>query len=117
MHSEPMITVNGLWSAPGYPTINPSAPDFETAASITHQQRGAFMSEKDADKLPSLKEIDAMALSLPNAHQCTVLCQDLLVALEELQGATGLLKIRLKVRIAALRAQMKALHCGLCLPE
>jgi hypothetical protein len=75
------------------------------------------MSDQHVDKLPSLKEIDAMAVSLPNDHECTVLCHDLLDAIEHLPEATGLSKIRLQVRIKAIRARMRELHCGLCLPE
>ena len=75
------------------------------------------MSDENADKLPSLKEVDAMEVALPSAHECTVLCHELLDDLERLQGATGLLRIRLLVRIRAIRARMHALHCSLCLPE
>ena len=42
------------------------------------------MPKKDALKLPSLKEIDAMAAFQSDDHECTGLCHDLLNALEEL---------------------------------
>jgi hypothetical protein len=75
------------------------------------------MSEQHVDKLPSLKEIDAMAVPLSNDQECTVLCHDLLDAIEQLPGATGVKAIRLHVRIKAIRARMRELHCALCLPD
>lgn len=75
------------------------------------------MPKEEPTKLPSLKEIDAMAVSLSNEHECAVLCQDLLDAIEQLQGATGIRRIRLLARIRALAARMRALKCRPCLPE
>jgi hypothetical protein len=78
------------------------------------------MADQDAVKLPTMKEIDAMVENVIGGSECTVLCHDLLNALETLAGpppATGILRLRLLARIRALRAQMKALHCALCLPE
>ena len=75
------------------------------------------MPKKDALKLPSLKEIDAMAAFQSDDHECTGLCHDLLNAVEELAGTTGLKRIRLLVRIRAIRGRMRELKCGLCLPD
>jgi len=75
------------------------------------------MPKKDETKLPSLKELDAMTVFHSNEHECTALCFDLLNAIEQLAGATGIKKIRLRARIGAIRRRMGELKCGLCLPE
>jgi len=75
------------------------------------------MPKKDETKLPSLKELDAMAVFHSNAHECTSLCHDLLSTIEELAGATGIRRTRLLARIGASRRRMRELKCGLCLPE
>jgi hypothetical protein len=69
------------------------------------------------DKLPSDKEVDELVGSAPFNGECTVLCHELLEDIDDLQGATGLPRLRILVRIRAIRARMKELHCGLCLPE
>jgi len=75
------------------------------------------MPKKSAAKLPSIKEIDALtAFHSPN-HECAALCQDLLDAIEQLQDAAGIRRIRLLARIRALRARMRELKCRLCLPD
>ena len=73
------------------------------------------MSSKKEVALPSLKEVDGMTVSLSSSHECTVLCHDLLDALEQLQGATGIKRVRLLVRIRLIRVRMRELKCGLCL--
>ena len=75
------------------------------------------MPKKDETKLPSLKEIDAMAVFHSKEHECSALCHDLLNAIEQLAGATGIKRIRLLARIRAIRGRMRELKCGLCLPE
>lgn len=67
--------------------------------------------------LPSLKEIDAMTISPASGSECTVLCHELLDDIEQLQGTTGIKRLRLLVRIRALRARMRELKCGPCLPD
>ena len=74
------------------------------------------MTGNDVDKLPSGKEVDELVGS-PLPVECSFLCSSLLAAMEEFQGATGIARLRLGVLIRALRAQMLALHCALCLPE
>jgi hypothetical protein len=78
---------------------------------------GDEMPGKSETKLPTSKEIDAMAVFPSNEHQCAALCHDLLNAVEQLQGATGIKRIRLLARIRALRGRMQELKCRLCLPE
>jgi hypothetical protein len=78
------------------------------------------MADQDAAKLPTMKDIDAMVEGVHGSSECTLLCHDLLNALEALAGpppATGISRLRLLARIRALRALMKTLHCALCLPE
>jgi hypothetical protein len=75
------------------------------------------MTANDIDKLPSGKEVDELVGSAPFNGECTVLCHSLLQAIDDLQGATGIEKLRLRAVIRALRARMGVLHCGLCLPE
>jgi hypothetical protein len=75
------------------------------------------MAKKSAAKLPSNKEIDALTEFHSPSHECAALCQDLLDALEEVPGATGILRIRLLARIRALRARMRELKCRPCLPN
>jgi len=75
------------------------------------------MTGNDLDKLPSGKEVDELVGSASFNGECSVLCSSLLQAIEELQGATGIARLRLVALIRALRARMQALHCGLCLPE
>ena len=75
------------------------------------------MPKRSATKLPSLKEIDAMAVFSSNDNECTLLCHNLLNIIEELAGATGLRKIRLLVTFRAIRRRMLELKCRLCLPE
>jgi hypothetical protein len=75
------------------------------------------MVKKDATKLPSLKELDAMTVLDPNGGECTVLCYDLLSALEELEGTIGIGRIRLLARIGAIRGRMRELKCHPCLPR
>lgn len=75
------------------------------------------MAKKSTVKLPSEKEIDALTAFQSNEHECTALCQDLLDAIEQLQGAAGLWRIRLLARIRALRGRMRELKCRLCLPQ
>jgi len=74
------------------------------------------MANEDAAKIPSLKEIDALAFPA-GGHECSVLCHDLLDAVEQLEGATGIRRLRLLARIRALRARMRELKCPPCLPE
>jgi hypothetical protein len=74
------------------------------------------MAKKSAAKLPSNKEVDALTAFHSSSHECAALCQDLLDALEQLQGATGIRRIRLLARIRALRARMRELKCR-CLPD
>ena len=69
------------------------------------------------DKLPSGKEVDELVGSAPFNGECTFLCNSLLQAIEDYQGATGIQKLRLTALIRALRGRMRELHCGLCLPE
>ena len=78
------------------------------------------MPDKNTAKLPTIKDIDAMVEGISGTSECTVLCHDLLNALEQLEAdppPKGLLRLRLLARIRALRARMTALHCPLCLPE
>ncbi len=75
------------------------------------------MPKEDTTKFPSLKEIDIMTVFHSDQHECTALCQDLLGAIEELAGATGIKRMRLLARIRAIRGRMLELKCGLCLPE
>jgi hypothetical protein len=79
------------------------------------------MADYDPTQVPTLKEIDAMVeTSGSRSGECTLLCHDLLDALDRLGSApppTGVLRLRLLARVKALRAQMKTLHCPLCLPE
>jgi hypothetical protein len=75
------------------------------------------MPKKSAAKLPSNKEIDTLTAFHSPSHECAALCQDLLDALEQLQGATGIRRIRLLARIRALRARMRELKCRPCLPD
>lgn len=63
------------------------------------------MPKKSVIKLSPSREIDAMAVFSSNQHECASLCHDLLNALEELRGATGIRRIRLLARIGALRAE------------
>jgi hypothetical protein len=75
------------------------------------------MTGNDAEKLPSDKELDELVGNEPFNGECSVLCSSLLQAIEDLQGATGIARLRLVALIRALRARMRALHCALCLPE
>jgi hypothetical protein len=68
-------------------------------------------------KLPSSEEIDAMTEFPSNDHECEVLCQELLDTVDELQGATGLRRLRLLARLRAINARRRELHCKPCLPE
>ncbi|MEO6195007.1 MAG: hypothetical protein ABIS20_18480 [Thermoanaerobaculia bacterium] len=68
-------------------------------------------------KLPSSEEIDAMTEFPSNDHECEVLCQELLDTFDELQGATGLWRLRLLARLRAINARRRAFHCKPCLPE
>jgi len=67
--------------------------------------------------LPSLKEIDALTVFPAGGGECTVLCRELLDAIEQFQEATGIRRYRLLVRIRAIRGRMRELKCALCLPE
>jgi hypothetical protein len=69
------------------------------------------MPKKSAAKLPSIKEVASLSEFHSPSHECAALCQDLLDALEQLQGATGILRIRLRARIGALRGRMGQLKC------
>ena len=67
--------------------------------------------------LPSLKEIDALTVFPAGDGECTLLCHELLSAVEQLQGTTGITRYRLLVRIRAIRGRMHELKCKLCLPD
>jgi hypothetical protein len=75
------------------------------------------MAKEEEIRLPSLKEIDAMAMGIPRDNECTALCHDLLVTLELIPSATGVEKLRLLVRLGAIKARMRELKCALCLPD
>jgi hypothetical protein len=75
------------------------------------------MAKEEEIKLPSLKEIDAMAMGIPRDHECTALCHDLLFTLELLASVTGIEKLRLLARLRAIKARMRELKCALCLPD
>src|ERR1700730_4134097 len=94
-------------------------PDKMTNSSIqvTSIRGAGVMTGNDAEKLPSDKELDELVGSAPFSGECSVLCSSLLQAIEDLQGATGIARLRLVALIRALRARMRALHCALCLPE
>ena len=74
-----------------------------------------------ATKLPTTRDIDDMVEhGLTSGGECSMLCHDLLNSIEQLDGPpplTGLARQRVLARIRALRARMKELHCGPCLPE
>jgi hypothetical protein len=75
------------------------------------------MPNKEEASFPSLKDIDTMTVFPVSGSECTVLCHDLLGAIEELQDATGIKRLRLLARIRAIRSQMQHLKCHPCLPE
>jgi hypothetical protein len=75
------------------------------------------MPDKKDVSLPSLKEIDDMTAFSSSGSECTILCHDLLDSIEQLEGATGVRRLRLLARIRAIRSRMRELKCGLCLPE
>lgn len=66
--------------------------------------------------VPTEKEIDELVGSAAISGECSVLCADLLSAIDELQSASGIAEWRIKARIRALRSRMKELKCALCLP-
>jgi hypothetical protein len=90
---------------------------FSPATLILSKKRGDEMPKKIATKLPSLKEVDAMARFDSNAQECTSLCHDLLNTIEELALATGIGRLRLLARLRAIRGHMLALKCRHCLPD
>lgn len=85
-------------------------------------QRASATAAKRELKMPTAEEFDAMEkeIASPDGH-CSDLCAELLRDLETLNGPPrlppGPARRRLIARIVAIRAQMKALKCGLCLPE
>lgn len=82
------------------------------------QKAGAAPANRER-KMPTPEEFDAMEKEVTARDgQCHALCSELLRDLEELQDLPpGPARHRLLIRIVALRAQMKALKCGPCLPE
>jgi hypothetical protein len=68
-------------------------------------------------KLPSPEEIDAMTGFSSNAHECEVLCQELLDTSDALQNATGRTRLPLVARLRAINSRMRELHCPLCEPQ
>lgn len=75
------------------------------------------MSHHPDQRLPTEAEVDALVGTAPFDGECTVLCNTLMRDTEELQGATGLARLRLQAAIRAIRARMKELKCGACLPQ
>ena len=74
------------------------------------------MAKSKEDRLPTERELDAMVGTTPFDGECQVLCAELLDAVEELQGATGITKVRIQATIRAFRARLKELHCT-CFPQ
>ena len=56
-------------------------------------------------------------MASPISGECSVLCADLLNAVEQLQGSTGISRLRIMAHIRALRSRMKELKCPPCLPS
>jgi hypothetical protein len=86
--------------------------------------------ERQEQRDDGFASIETLSTEAGNVSRCnknrtigrhsTLLCHDLLNALEALAGpppAAGISRLRLLARIRALRAQMKTLHYALCLPE
>jgi hypothetical protein len=75
---------------------------------------------KSAKKLPSSEEIEAM-VAFPhdtgNEAACEVLCQELRSKFEELETTPLEKRPPVIVIIKAINAQMRSLHCPICLPE
>lgn len=74
------------------------------------------MPNKPAIGFPTEKELDELVAS-PISGECSVLCADLLNAVEQLQGSTGISRLRIMAHIRALRSRMKELKCPPCLPS
>jgi hypothetical protein len=68
-------------------------------------------------KIPTEAEVDSIVGAAHFDGECSVLCNDLLDAIDQLGTTTGIVHSRLVARIRALRARMKELRCGLCLPQ
>jgi hypothetical protein len=75
------------------------------------------MANNSTNKLPSLKEIEEMAVFHSQDQECTLLCHDLLNSYEELNGVTGIQRNRLLARMKAIIAQLRIHKCRPCLPE
>ncbi len=75
------------------------------------------MADRQLADVPTEKELDQM-LGAPSFNgECQVLCNDLLEAIDELQDAKGIQRLRIMARIRALRSRMRELHCAACLPS
>ncbi|OUL81216.1 hypothetical protein CA602_25955 [Paraburkholderia hospita] len=87
----------------------------EVAGKIIERASGPIV--KRQVQLPSPEEIDALTAFPSGDHECETLCQELLDTAEELQGATGLWRLRLVARLRALNSRRRELHCKICLPQ
>jgi hypothetical protein len=75
------------------------------------------MIDKHPAGVPTEQELDELLGDSAFGGECSVLCADLLSAIDELRGTTGIARVRIMARIRAIRSRMKELKCGLCLPS
>ena len=80
-------------------------------------ERAEGSTGKKEVRVPPDDELMAMTAFSSKSDECEVLCADLLDALEEFQGTTGLEHQKIAARIRALRQQMLELKCNPCLPH